>query len=206
MALLRARWCGLDKSHPVAQTGCIGVIIPEILSSSNTNTSRFPPSCHPQVAQSNFEALKDFFRLFPEYKDNELFLTGESYAGIYIPTLAVLVMQDPSMNLQVQGGCRREGRRLGVIALWLAKVKQVSASIPTRSSFITFLPLAGLSPACVPSTTGNLLLKLPAPFFTLSGLPRLHPLPQASLGFSFQTAEGLGAGQGRLFFLTVQMS
>lgn len=113
---------------------------------------------------------------------------------------------DPSMNLQVQGGCRREGRRLGVIALWLAKVKQVSASIPTRSSFITFLPLAGLSPACVPSTTGNLLLKLPAPFFTLSGLPRLHPLPQASLGFSFQTAEGLGAGQGRLFFLTVQMS
>ncbi|KAF6284233.1 cathepsin A [Rhinolophus ferrumequinum] len=53
-----------------------------------------------EVAQSNYEALQDFFRLFPEYKDNELFLTGESYAGIYIPTLAVLVMQDPSMNLQ----------------------------------------------------------------------------------------------------------
>nr|XP_058893753.1 lysosomal protective protein isoform X2 [Kogia breviceps] len=53
-----------------------------------------------EVAQNNFEALKDFFRLFPEYKDHELFLTGESYAGVYIPTLAVLVMQDPSMNLQ----------------------------------------------------------------------------------------------------------
>nr|XP_004663956.2 lysosomal protective protein isoform X1 [Jaculus jaculus] len=53
-----------------------------------------------EVAQNNFEALQDFFRLFPEYKDNKLFLTGESYAGIYIPTLAVLVMQDPSMNLQ----------------------------------------------------------------------------------------------------------
>ncbi|XP_019492558.1 PREDICTED: lysosomal protective protein [Hipposideros armiger] len=53
-----------------------------------------------EVAQSNYEALQDFFRLFPEYKNNELFLTGESYAGIYIPTLAVLVMQDPSMNLQ----------------------------------------------------------------------------------------------------------
>ncbi|XP_006881646.1 PREDICTED: lysosomal protective protein isoform X2 [Elephantulus edwardii] len=52
------------------------------------------------VAQSNYEALKDFFQLFPEYKDNKLFLTGESYAGVYIPTLAVLVMQDPSMNLQ----------------------------------------------------------------------------------------------------------
>ncbi|XP_054429642.1 lysosomal protective protein isoform X1 [Pteronotus mesoamericanus] len=53
-----------------------------------------------EVAESNFEALQDFFCLFPEYKDNELFLTGESYAGIYIPTLAMLVMQDPSMNLQ----------------------------------------------------------------------------------------------------------
>lgn len=53
-----------------------------------------------EVAQSNFEALQDFFHLFPEYKNNKLFLTGESYAGIYIPTLAVLVMQDPSMNLQ----------------------------------------------------------------------------------------------------------
>lgn len=61
--------------------------------------------CWFQVAQSNYEALQDFFSHFPEYKNNELFLTGESYAGIYIPTLAVLVMQDPSMNLQVQGSC-----------------------------------------------------------------------------------------------------
>lgn len=83
----------------------------EILSSSDTRASGSPPSCHPQVAQSNFEALQDFFRLFPEYKDNELFLTGESYAGIYIPTLAVLVMQDPSMNLQVQDCCRGKGER-----------------------------------------------------------------------------------------------
>lgn len=84
----------------------------EILSSSDTKVSGSPPSCHPQVAQSNFEALQDFFRLFPEYKDNELFLTGESYAGIYIPTLAVLVMQDPSMNLQVQDCCRGGGEEV----------------------------------------------------------------------------------------------
>ncbi|XP_038605896.1 lysosomal protective protein [Tachyglossus aculeatus] len=53
-----------------------------------------------EVADDNFLALREFFRLFPEYGSNELFLTGESYAGVYIPTLATRVMQDPSMNLQ----------------------------------------------------------------------------------------------------------
>lgn len=86
------------------------------LSAQIPNPPDPPPApascCCLQVAQSNFEALQDFFRLFPEYKDNELFLTGESYAGIYIPTLAVLVMQDPSMNLQVQDSYRGEGGNL----------------------------------------------------------------------------------------------
>ncbi|XP_010211867.1 PREDICTED: lysosomal protective protein [Tinamus guttatus] len=53
-----------------------------------------------QVAHNNYLALKEFLRLFPEYAKNELFLTGESYGGIYIPTLAEWVMQDPSLNLK----------------------------------------------------------------------------------------------------------
>lgn len=50
---------------------------------------------------NNYLALKEFFRLFPEYNKNELYLTGESYAGIYIPTLAERVLEDGSLNLQV---------------------------------------------------------------------------------------------------------
>lgn len=50
---------------------------------------------------NNYLALKEFFRLFPEFSQNELFLTGESYGGIYIPTLAERVMEDASLNLQV---------------------------------------------------------------------------------------------------------
>ncbi|XP_056210992.1 lysosomal protective protein [Falco biarmicus] len=53
-----------------------------------------------EVARNNYLALKDFLRLFPEYSKNDLFLTGESYGGVYIPTLAEWVMQDPSLNLK----------------------------------------------------------------------------------------------------------
>lgn len=58
-----------------------------------------------QVSMNNYLALKEFFRLFPEYSKNEFFLTGESYGGIYIPTLAERVMEDSSINLQVPLCC-----------------------------------------------------------------------------------------------------
>uniref|UniRef100_A0A672ZWP0 Carboxypeptidase n=1 Tax=Sphaeramia orbicularis TaxID=375764 RepID=A0A672ZWP0_9TELE len=53
-----------------------------------------------EVSMNNYLALKEFFRLFPEFSTNELFLTGESYGGIYIPTLAERVMEDSKLNLQ----------------------------------------------------------------------------------------------------------
>nr|XP_020467876.1 lysosomal protective protein [Monopterus albus] len=53
-----------------------------------------------EVSMANYLALKEFFHLFPEFSKNELFLTGESYGGIYIPTLAERVMEDTSLNLQ----------------------------------------------------------------------------------------------------------
>uniref|UniRef100_A0A7N8YHW3 Carboxypeptidase n=1 Tax=Mastacembelus armatus TaxID=205130 RepID=A0A7N8YHW3_9TELE len=52
-----------------------------------------------EVSMNNYLALKEFFQLFPEFSQNELFLTGESYGGIYIPTLAERVMEDTSLNL-----------------------------------------------------------------------------------------------------------
>jgi cathepsin A (carboxypeptidase C) len=48
-----------------------------------------------QTAQDNHDALVDFFTTkFPELKQNDFYLTGESYGGVYIPTLAVLISQD----------------------------------------------------------------------------------------------------------------
>jgi carboxypeptidase C (cathepsin A) len=35
--------------------------------------------------------LQNFFAGFPEYSNNPFWITGESYAGKYIPDLAVLI-------------------------------------------------------------------------------------------------------------------
>ncbi|GCB78696.1 hypothetical protein scyTo_0020136 [Scyliorhinus torazame] len=52
------------------------------------------------VSFNNYLALKEFFRLFPEYSKNEFYITGESYGGIYVPTLAERVMVDQSINFK----------------------------------------------------------------------------------------------------------
>jgi len=45
-------------------------------------------------AVDNLAALKSFFVKFPEYKQNDFYITGESYAGIYVPYLAQKVLVD----------------------------------------------------------------------------------------------------------------
>lgn len=52
------------------------------------------------TAQQNHRALRSFLEKFPQYKNSPLYLTGESYGGVYLPTLAVLVDKDPEMNLK----------------------------------------------------------------------------------------------------------
>jgi len=52
------------------------------------------------VSLDNFVALKDFFAKFSEYKKNAFFVTGESYGGIYVPTLSVRVLADKSINFK----------------------------------------------------------------------------------------------------------
>lgn len=54
-----------------------------------------------QTAKNNLLAIKHFLVKFPKFANHEMRLTGESYAGVYIPTLAVRMMQHaPEINLK----------------------------------------------------------------------------------------------------------
>ena len=49
----------------------------------------------------------DFFSKFPEYKGRDLYITGQSYAGIYLPTLGVRMIADnanfPNFKVKKRG-------------------------------------------------------------------------------------------------------
>ncbi|CAI5454236.1 unnamed protein product [Caenorhabditis angaria] len=59
------------------------------------------------TASDNYNALVDFFtNIFPEYQKNQFFITGESYGGVYIPTLSKLLITHISagdINLNFKG-------------------------------------------------------------------------------------------------------
>ena len=43
------------------------------------------------VSVDAFAAMRDFYSHWPEFLSNKLFITGESYAGLYAPFLAIQI-------------------------------------------------------------------------------------------------------------------
>ncbi|RCN32049.1 serine carboxypeptidase, partial [Ancylostoma caninum] len=46
------------------------------------------------VAEHNYQAFVDFLKKFPEYRSRSTYIAGESYAGVYLPTLALKMLND----------------------------------------------------------------------------------------------------------------
>ena len=65
----------------------VGVGFSYSLNSSDLNTNDV------QTAEDNLASLLQFFKKYPEFKNNEFYITGESYGGIYIPTLAQRILE-----------------------------------------------------------------------------------------------------------------
>jgi carboxypeptidase D len=45
-----------------------------------------------QVAAEFYQFLQTFYEIFPSYKTRDLYIFGESYAGIYIPTISTYIL------------------------------------------------------------------------------------------------------------------
>ncbi|KAI4325610.1 hypothetical protein MLD38_030992 [Melastoma candidum] len=52
------------------------------------------------TARDNLVFLRKWLEEFPMYKDRDLFIAGESYAGHYVPQLAQLIVQSRAFNLK----------------------------------------------------------------------------------------------------------
>ena len=83
------------------------------------------------TAQDAYEFLINWFNSFPEYKSNKFYITGESYAGIYIPMMMDQIRQDPlkgSINLigsAIGNGCW--GNSVGTCAFSSPEAQQISS-------------------------------------------------------------------------------
>src|SRR5947208_2930200 len=59
---------------------------------SNT-TSDYDKSGDQRTADDSYTFLVNWLDRFPQYKNRALFITGESYAGHYIPELAYAILE-----------------------------------------------------------------------------------------------------------------
>ncbi|RWS10338.1 putative serine carboxypeptidase CPVL-like protein [Dinothrombium tinctorium] len=55
------------------------------------------------VAHNLYEALKQFFTLFPEQRANDFYVAGQSYAGKYVPSLAYKIVTNKSFEINFKG-------------------------------------------------------------------------------------------------------
>ena len=60
---------------------------------SKTVNGTLPELNDETVAEYNLKAMLHFYIKFPNMKKNDLYLTGESYSGIYVPYLARAIIQ-----------------------------------------------------------------------------------------------------------------
>jgi len=90
-------WVNISSMLFIEAPAGVGFSYSDTVADYNTNDTR--------TAADNFRLLQLFTSLFPKYKAHDLWIAGESYAGMYVPMLANNVMDGIergqfSMNLK----------------------------------------------------------------------------------------------------------
>jgi len=97
------------RSNPFAWNQVANMIYleaPAGVGFSYSNTSSDYYTNDNKTAIDNYQFLLNFFASYPEFAANDFYIAGESYAGIYVPTLAYYVHQqnsetsNPKINLK----------------------------------------------------------------------------------------------------------
>jgi serine carboxypeptidase-like clade 2 len=74
----------------------VGFSYSDTPSDYNTNDAK--------TAADNYAFIQGFLQLYPEFQSNDLWITGESYGGVYVPMLTDLVVNgDPQIRKQLKG-------------------------------------------------------------------------------------------------------
>ncbi|KAG5448136.1 Lysosomal protective protein [Clonorchis sinensis] len=55
------------------------------------------------TAITNYHALLNFMKRFPQYKGRDFYITGESYAGVYVPLLTLRLLDNNFKDLNLKG-------------------------------------------------------------------------------------------------------
>lgn len=55
------------------------------------------------VARDFYTFLVEFFKQNPNLSGREIFVTGESYAGHYIPAIGSYIVDNPNKNINLAG-------------------------------------------------------------------------------------------------------
>jgi carboxypeptidase C (cathepsin A) len=55
------------------------------------------------TALENKTAIENFYRKFDSFITNDLYIAGESYAGVYIPSLVKVFLDDKNSNIDIKG-------------------------------------------------------------------------------------------------------
>lgn len=119
------------------------------------------------TALDAYEFLANFFDAYPEYKKNKFYITGESYAGIYIPTLIEQLDLNPlkaSINFigaAIGNGCW--GNTVGTCAFTSPEAQKITADFLYGHAFYSqtlrekILKSCGefqrLTPSCISALT-----------------------------------------------------
>ena len=71
---------------------------------SYVDGTEIPEYTDESSAEDNYLAIVEFFKKFSDLKDNDVYISGESYAGIYVPFLAhKIAVEKKDTNIKLKG-------------------------------------------------------------------------------------------------------